>query len=149
MHIFLYGPSGVGKSTIGKKLADNLCLPFVDSDQVIEINAGMSIPKIVEEQGMPKVRDLETAALQQLIHEKESIMALGGGALLRAENRALIENSGRVILLMAELPTLFERLQNDSHQRPLLAGDLKSRLISYLEERAEHYASFPLRVHVD
>ena len=148
-HIFLYGPSGTGKSTIGKTLARNLNLPFVDSDHIIEINAGMSISEITEEQGIARVRDLETIALKQIVNDKESVIALGGGALLRDENRRLVENSGNVILLMAELPTLFERLQNDSHKRPLLAGDLKSKLSSYLEERNEHYASFLLKVQVD
>jgi 3-dehydroquinate synthase len=148
-HIFLYGPSGSGKSEIGESLARNLQLPFVDSDQVIETNADMSIPKIMEEQGEKCLRDLETAALKQIVDGKESIIALGGGALLRDENRALVEANGRVILLMAELTTLFERLQNDSHQRPLLAGDLQLKLASYLEGRAEHYSSFPLKVHVD
>ena len=148
-HIFLYGPSGSGKSTIGKRLADNLNLPFVDSDQVLEMNAGKSIPQIVEEQGMPKVRDRETAALNQIINDKESVIALGGGALLRDENRKLVENSGTVILLAAELPTLVDRLQNDVNPRPLLAGDLRSKLASYLDDRAGHYSSFFLKVQVD
>jgi 3-dehydroquinate synthase len=148
-HIFLYGPSGAGKSTIGNILARNLNLPFIDSDQVIEINAGMSIPKIMERQGEANLRDLETASLNQIVNGKESIVALGGGALLRDENRKLIERSGTVILLIAKLPTLLQRLQHDSNTRPLLAGDLKSKLASYLEKRAEHYASFPLKIHVD
>jgi len=148
-HIFLYGPSGVGKSTIGKTLARNLNLPFVDSDRVIEIRAGMSIPQIMEEQGEPRLREFETSALKQIINDQQSVIALGGGALLRDENRALVEHSGKVFLLMAELPTLVERLQNSAHKRPLLAGDLKLKLTSYLEGRAEHYASFPLKVHVD
>ena len=148
-HIFLYGPSGAGKSTIGNILARNLKLPFVDSDQVIESKAGMPIPQIMEEQGEASLRDLETAALRKIIDNQESIIALGGGALLRDENRALAEDRGRVILLSANLSTLFERLQGDSHKRPLLAGDLKSKLASYLEKRADHYASFPLKVQVD
>ncbi|HJR78803.1 MAG TPA: 3-dehydroquinate synthase [Anaerolineales bacterium] len=148
-HIFLYGPSGVGKSTIGKVLARNLILPFVDSDRVIEVNAGLSIPEIVEGQGETRLRDVEAEALEQIIQDSESVVALGGGALLREENRTLVETSGSVFLLMAELPNLLERLQNDSHKRPLLAGDLKLKLTSYLESRAEHYDSFPLKVHVD
>src|SRR4030095_3973815 len=119
-HIFLYGPSGTGKSTIGKTLAHSLNLPFVDSDEVIEINAGMSIPNLVEEHSMPTVRDLESSALQQIAQDRESVVALGGGALLRDENRAFVEKNGKVILLMAELPTLVERLQNDPNERPLL-----------------------------
>lgn len=148
-NIFLYGPSGSGKSTIGKLLADNLCLPFVDSDQVIEINAGMSIPHIVEKHGMSKVRDMETESLRQIAESKESIITLGGGALLNGENRSLVESHGKVILLDAEVSTLIERLQNDPNERPLLAGDLKSKLAEYLEVRADHYASFPLKIRVD
>jgi 3-dehydroquinate synthase len=149
MHIFLYGPSGSGKSTIGKTLASHLNLPFVDSDQVIEMNASASIPNIVEKHGISKVRDLETAALTQIITGKESVVALGGGALLLSENRSLVEDSGTVILLTAELPTLIERLQDDPNERPLLAGDLKSKLAGYLESRREHYDSFPLKIRVD
>ncbi len=148
-YIFLYGPSGSGKSTIGKILADDLRLPFVDSDQRIEENANALIPKIVAEHGMEKVRALETEALKQIIGENESVVALGGGALLREENRALIEKHGKVILLAAEFSTLIERLQNDANERPLLAGDLQTKLAAYLDGRAEHYDSFALKVRVD
>ncbi len=148
-NIFLYGPSGSGKSTIGKLLAENLCLPFVDSDQVIEINAGMSIPHIVEKHGMSKVRDMETDVLKQIVESTESVIALGGGALLRDENRSLVESCGKVILLEAEASTLIERLQNDPNERPLLAGNLETKLADYLEARADHYASFPLKIRMD
>jgi shikimate kinase/3-dehydroquinate synthase len=148
-HIFLYGPSGAGKSTIGESLAHDLAMPFVDSDHMIEVNAGMPIPQIMDQQGMQRVRDLETAVLQQIVRDKESVIALGGGALLRDENRSLVESHGKVVLLAAEFATLFERLENDLHKRPLLAGDLKTKLASYLEGRVEHYASFPLKVQVD
>lgn len=148
-HIFLYGPSGSGKSTVGNLLAQNLKLPFVDSDQVIEQNAGMSIPSIMTEQGEAQLRDFETDALKQIVNHEKSVIALGGGALLREENRALVETCGKVILLNAKLSTLIERLQQDVNQRPLLAGDLESKLTSYLERRAEHYGSFPLKIDVD
>src|ERR1051325_9953012 len=105
-HIFLYGPVGAGKSTVGKILARNLNLPFIDSDDVIETNAGMSIFQIMTEQGEPAGRDLESAALQQIINGKESVIALGGGALLRDDNRVLVQNNGRVIFLAVELDTL-------------------------------------------
>lgn len=155
-YIFLYGPSGTGKSTIGALLARNLKLPFVDLDRVIESNAGMSIPQIMHEQGEPAFRDLETAALEDTIGHgpngtgsRDAVIALGGGALLRKENRAFAEGRGRVILLTAELETLLERLNTDSGKRPLLAGDLKSKLNELPEARAGHYASFPLRLQVD
>jgi shikimate kinase / 3-dehydroquinate synthase len=146
MHIFLYGPVGAGKSTVGKILARNLNLPFVDSDQVIEANAGMTIFQIMAQHGEPACRDLETAALKQIVSQKESVIALGGGALLREENRALVEDNGRIIFLMADLETLLGRLRSDSNQRPLLAGNLHEKLTTLLAKRKEHYDSFPLRL---
>ena len=148
-HIFIYGPPGTGKSTVGKILAHNLKLPFVDLDRVIEANADMSIPGIMELQGETTFRDLETSALKNLADEKESVIALGGGALLRDENRAFAESNGKVVLLMAEISTLLARLKNHSEKRPLLAGDLRGQLSALLKKRSEHYNSFPLLIQVD
>jgi 3-dehydroquinate synthase len=148
-HIFLYGPPGTGKSTVGRILARNLKLPFVDLDRVVESNAGMAIPQIMAQQGEETFRDLETMALKKVIRQNESVIALGGGALLRNENRLLIELHGKVILLMAELETLFKRLNESSKKRPLLAGGLLEKLSSLLQNREEHYSSFPLRLAVD
>ncbi len=148
-HIFLYGPSGTGKSTIGAFLAQNLNLPFIDLDLVIETIAGMPIAQIVERQGEPAFRDMETAALKNVVNNHESVVALGGGALLRDENYMFVKNYGEVILLMAELKTLLERLKEESGKRPLLAGDLDAKLSLILEKRREHYASFLLKVQVD
>ena len=165
-HIFLYGPPGTGKSTVGEKIANNLKLPFIDLDRVIETNAGMLIPQIMEQQGEPAFRDLESAALKVAVAaghassgttspnpspqlKGEAVIALGGGALLRDENRAFAESNGKVILLMAELETLLERLHYEEGNRPLLAGDLPEKLSSLLAKRGEHYNSFPLLIHVD
>ena len=154
--IFLYGPSGTGKSTIGKLLAQNLKLPFIDLDRVIETKVGMPIRQIMEAHGEPAFRDLETGALREsvghafsVIPSHDKVIALGGGALLHNENRTFAENNGRIIVLMAELDTLIARLESDSNKRPLLAGDLREKLTSLLAKRREHYNSFPLRVDVD
>lgn len=148
-HIFLYGPPGTGKSTIGRILSDKLNLPFIDLDQVIEETAGMSIPQIMEERGEPAFRSLEASALKGGLGVREKIVALGGGALLRDENRLLAEKSGSVILLEAQLDTLIARLESDPRDRPLLAGDMREKLTSLLEERKDHYGSFPLKLNVD
>ncbi|HSM71119.1 MAG TPA: 3-dehydroquinate synthase [Anaerolineales bacterium] len=155
-NIFLYGPSGTGKSTVGKLLAGNLKLPFVDLDAIIESKAGISIPQIMNEQGEDVFRDLETSALKESLghafsvtNPQSTVFALGGGALLREENRALAEANGKVILLMAELDTLITRLEFDSKKRPLFAGDLRQKLSSMLGKRGEHYTSFEHQFKVD
>lgn len=149
MHIFLYGPPGSGKSTVGRLVARNLKLPFLDLDRVVEKRVGMSIPQIMERYGETEFRDHEFSALRTLESEKESVIALGGGTLLRDDNRAFVESTGRVLLLTAGLTTLLERLQKDREERPLLAGDLRGKLVSLLEKRGEHYDSFPLCLNVE
>lgn len=158
MHIFLYGPPATGKTTIGNIIARNLKLPFVDLDRVIEAKADMSIPQIMEGQGESAFRDLESAALREVcsplplgegLGVRACVIALGGGALLREENRQFAEDNGNVVLLMAELDTLLKRLNEDSNKRPLLAGDLESKLSTLLENRREHYSSFALKLNVD
>jgi 3-dehydroquinate synthase len=148
-HIFLYGPPGTGKSTVGKILARNLKLPFVDLDRIVEKNAGMPISLIVEQQGESAFRNFETSTLRGLAHETDSVVALGGGALLRDENRSFAESHGSVILLIARLETLLERLNQDPAKRPLLSGDLDEKLSSLLAKRHEHYASFTNQIFVD
>ncbi|HQU35826.1 MAG TPA: shikimate kinase, partial [Anaerolineales bacterium] len=93
-HIFLYGPPATGKTTIGEILSRNLKLPFIDLDRVIESKAGTSIPQIMDGQGESAFRDLESAALKEIVGHASSVtklIALGGGALLRDENRQLAE----------------------------------------------------------
>ena len=147
--IFLYGPPGTGKTTIGKVLAHNLKLQFIDLDRVIETEAGMSIPQIMEQQGESTFRDLESAVLKNLPSEKGSVVALGGGALLREENCAFAESHGKVVLLMADIETLTQRLHESPSKRPLLIGDLREKLTALLEKRSRHYSSFALNIHVD
>jgi 3-dehydroquinate synthase len=121
----------------------------VDLDEVIESNAAMSIAQIMGQQGETAFRDLETAALKEIIIAEESVIALGGGALLRSENRALAETHGTVVMLTAELSTLLERLKDESGKRPLLAGDVGAKLTFLLAQHQEHYSSFPIQVSVD
>jgi shikimate kinase len=154
-HIFLYGPPGTGKSIIGKVLARSLNLQFFDLDRVIEADTGTSIPQIMEQKGEDTFRNMENVSLRETGHafgaavSQDKVIALGGGALLREENRAFAEKNGRVVLLTAELDTLLARLESDSNKRPLLSGDLRGKLSSILKTRGEHYASFPNQLRVD
>jgi shikimate kinase/3-dehydroquinate synthase len=148
--IFLYGPPGSGKTTVGKRLAENLALPFLDLDQQIEFLAGKSIPDIFDEQGESGFRELEKQALIEVLSQAWGIIALGGGALLNADNRGLVEASGSVCCLEADQSTLLARLNAASLERPLLVdtpGETPGveKLSQLLNQRSEHYASFSNR----
>ena len=149
--IFLYGAPASGKSTLGKALAERLGAGFVDLDECIVAEAGMSIPEIFKTRGEPAFRDLESKVLRDVIcapDEKLStfnfqlstltVVSLGGGTLLRDENRSLCEENGTVFCI--DTPSdeeLARRIGTAPGSRPL--GDKA-------KERAAHYASFQNRV---
>jgi shikimate kinase / 3-dehydroquinate synthase len=145
-HIFLYGPPGSGKSTIGKILAANLQLPFLDLDWEIEKESGQTIAQIMAKQGETAFRDLESMKLKKAIFGPVSVIALGGGALLRDINREQAEYAGNVVFLDADVRTLIQRIMPESRQRPLLADSLEQRLPELLTQRASHYNTFKLRI---
>ncbi len=145
-HIFLYGPPGSGKSTLGKALADRLGMPFVDLDQAVEARAGLTISELMRERGENAFRITESRALQEQVRGPCAVIALGGGTLLREENRGLADAKGTVICLWADEAQLLQRLQADARPRPLLAGELHARLAALLAARQSHYDSFAARV---
>jgi 3-dehydroquinate synthase len=142
--IFLYGPPGSGKTTVGQRLAAHLNLSLWDLDDEIEGLDGRGIPQIFAADGEAGFRERERATLQKILARGEGIIALGGGALLSSENRALVEKAGPVLCLTAPFEILLARLQTAETPRPLLAGNASVRLQELLEQRAAHYASFPL-----
>lgn len=141
-HILLYGPPGSGKTTLGKALADSLRLPFVDLDQAVEARTGRSIAQLIQQRGEPDFRDLESRVLAEQLACPGAVIALGGGTLLRDENRALAEAGGKIVCLKADAALLGQRLRSDARVRPLLAGDLEAKLAGLLARRRSHYASF-------
>ncbi len=140
--IFLYGPPGAGKSTIGRALAAALDIPFWDADDEIEREAGQAIPAIFAQEGEAGFRQRETAVVTHLLTQKEGVVALGGGALLDEALRARVEAAGPVLCLHAPLELLLARLDAAEAERPLLASNLQERLPHLLAQRAAHYASF-------
>lgn len=144
--IFLYGPPGSGKSTIGRVLAANLDSPFFDLDNEIENEAKKPVWKIFSDEGEAAFRQHETRALNQIAGRTTAIIALGGGALLSKVNREIVEANGRVVVLDAPIDVMVERLETDPNQRPLLTGDLREKLANLMASRADHYASFPYHV---
>lgn len=144
--IFLYGPPGSGKTTVGSLLAKQLDLPYVDLDVEIESQAGNTIPEIFAKEGETGFRKRELEAIAAQVKCGSRVVALGGGALLQPEARRLVEEHGQVLCLTAELPALLHRLADDGLARPLLAGDAETRLKNLLAAREAHYNGFPLQI---
>ena len=119
MNIYLIGMMGSGKSTVGKTLSEKMHKPFVDLDSEIEKAAGKSISEIFDIDGEEQFRKMETKQLKQY---SESIVACGGGIVLKDENREFINDNGFTILLLASMEELSQRL-SASNNRPLLADD--------------------------
>lgn len=117
--IILIGPMGAGKSTIGKMLAHNMNLPFFDSDKEIEHRTGATIPLIFEIEGESGFRDREVSIIEEITRSSGWVLATGGGAILRPENRAVFAERGFVVYLHATVQQQAERTAMDT-QRPLL-----------------------------
>jgi shikimate kinase len=116
---------------------------------MIEARAGVSIPQIFAAEGEAGFRQRESEVLSEVLNCAPGVVALGGGALLRPENRRLAEEAGLVLCLSASFDTIISRLENPQGQRPLLDGDTQTRLQNLLGQRAAHYASFPLQLDMD
>lgn len=118
-NLILVGPMGAGKSTIGRLLAKELHLPFKDSDKEIEVRTGADIPWIFDVEGEQGFREREQAVIADLCREDGLVLATGGGAVLRQENREALRAGGRVIYLRASVEQQLERTARDRN-RPLL-----------------------------
>ncbi|SFF86603.1 shikimate kinase AroK [Neptunomonas qingdaonensis] len=119
MNIFLIGPMGAGKSTIGRMLSQELSLDFVDVDREIEERAGANIPWIFDVEGEDGFRDREEAVVDELTLKDQQVLATGGGAVLRAANRACLQSRGFVVYLDTSVEQQLERTSKDKN-RPLL-----------------------------
>jgi len=120
--IFLIGPMGAGKTTMGRQLSRKLHMDFFDSDRVIEEHTGADIPLIFELEGEDGFRRREQEAIDELTQKSNIVLATGGGAILKAENREHLKSRGVVIYLHSDIKHLLERTQHDKN-RPLLQTD--------------------------
>jgi shikimate kinase len=120
-NIFLIGPMGAGKTTIGRQLAGRLKMDFYVSDRGIEEHTGVDIPLIFEKEGEEGFRKRESATIDELTRKKGIILATGGGAVLDKTNRENLIKRGTVIYLNSSLKSLLKRTHKDKN-RPLLHG---------------------------
>ena len=138
-NIFLVGPMGAGKTTIGRLLSKTLKLQFIDLDTEIEKRCGADIPWIFDVEGEAGFRKRESQLLNEITASSDILLATGGGAVLNEQNRALLQQRGYVVYLTASVDQLLERTAHDRN-RPLLQVDDPAAVIdSLLHERDPLY----------
>ena len=138
--LFLVGPMGVGKTTIGKMLANELGLQFFDCDQEIERRTGVKIALIFDVEGEPGFRLRETRMLDELTQKDSILVATGGGAVLKAENRGYLKARGIVVHLDTSVDLLVKRTARDK-KRPLLqVGNPRAVLEKIKKDRDPLYS---------
>lgn len=139
-NIFLIGPMGAGKTSIGRRLAAQLGLRFIDLDLEFERRTGASIALTFEIEGEAGFRKRESELLGELVGQRGVVLSTGGGAVLDARNRELLRGNGFVVWLDTDVDAQLERLHAD-RQRPLLQGvDRRERLLHMAELRNPLYA---------
>jgi shikimate kinase len=144
--LVLVGLMGVGKSTIGRRLATRLHLDFVDADEAIEAAAGMTIQEIFDRYGEAHFRDGEKRVIARLIDGKRKVIATGGGAFIHPETRQLILDKALAIWLDADIDVLVDRVSR-REGRPLLKDrDPRDVLVALAQERSPYYAMAPVHI---
>ncbi|MFC3851692.1 shikimate kinase AroK [Salinispirillum marinum] len=137
--IFLIGPMGAGKSTLGRLLADVLGRDFHDSDRIIEERAGANIPWIFDLEGESGFRERESQVIDELTQRTDLVVATGGGAVVRPENRQVMQDRAWVVYLRTRVATQLERTAKDKN-RPLLQRDDPAKILTeLLAAREPHY----------
>ncbi|MEX2961899.1 shikimate kinase AroK [Microbulbifer sp. TYP-18] len=137
--IFLVGPMGAGKSTIGKLLATQLRLPFADSDRVLEARTGADIPWIFDVEGEAGFRRRESEVLRELCQGPTQVVATGGGIVLDEQNRRQLRRHGLVIYLQASADQLLKRTAKNTNRPLLQVADPQRRIVELLSQRDPLY----------
>jgi shikimate kinase len=138
-NIFLVGPMGAGKSTVGRQLAEGLGLEFRDSDQEIQRRTGVDIPTIFEFEGEEGFRNRERQVIDELTGEDGVVLATGGGAVVREENRRDLTSRGVVIYLQCSPEQQYARTSRDRNRPLLHTADPLERLRALMAERDPLY----------
>ena len=140
-NVFLIGPMGSGKTTIGKKLANKAEKKFYDTDEEIKKNTGADIPLIFEIEGDSGFREREKKIISKLVLLNNIVLSTGGGVILDEENRNMLADNGLVVYLKSSAEKIYKRTSGDK-SRPLLRGnDRLGKIKEILAERESIYAS--------
>lgn len=140
-NLFLIGPMGAGKSTIGRRLARHYGLPFIDVDEELERRTGVSISLIFEVEGEPGFRTRESKLLDELVRSTGVVVATGGGVILDEQNRELLRQHAFVLYLPVNVQQQMTRLARDTRRPLLRAPDRLERLTTMAAIRTPLYES--------
>ena len=138
--IILIGPPGAGKTSVGKALAKKLALNFLDSDKVVEEKSGKSIPEIFITDGEPAFREMERAAVIDLIENQDGVIALGGGSVMDLEVSKRLLPMANVVFLDVSISNAAPRV-GFNRDRPLLLGNPRQQWIALMEKRRSTYVA--------
>ena len=145
----LVGFMGTGKSTVGHVVAHQLGFEFLDTDEVIEVRSGLTIPEIFAIEGEASFRRREAELAQELATCERTVISTGGGFIVSADNLAALKQSCLVVCLWASPETIFARVRHQTH-RPLLAGpDAADRIRELLARREGHYRQADVLINTD
>jgi shikimate kinase len=144
--LFLTGPMGAGKSTIGRQLSKQLGMPFQDSDHEIEARTGVDIPLIFELEGESGFRKRESTVIDELTQLPGIILATGGGAILDQENRQHLSSRGTTIYLSASVNQQLRRTRKDRNRPLLQTADPQSKLEELMEVRDPLYREIATQI---
>jgi shikimate kinase len=144
--VVLVGMMGAGKSTIGRRLAARLALPFLDADVEIEAAAGMSIPDIFESRGEPDFRDGEARVIARLLDSGPAVVATGGGAFMRKETRDRVRDKAVSIWLKADAEIIMRRVKRRSDRPLLQTADPEATVARLISEREPVYQQADLTI---
>jgi len=147
--LVLVGMMGAGKTSVGRRLASGLGVPFRDADAEIELAAGCTINEIFERFGEPAFRDGERKVIARLLTEQPHVLATGGGAFIDPETRARVKELAISIWLRARLDLLMERVQRKDHRPLLRNSDSRATLERLLKEREPVYAEADIIIESD
>lgn len=139
-NIILTGFMGVGKTSVGTRLAKDLGYAFVDTDTLIESDQRMTITDIFAKFGEPHFREVETRIIQEVMRGERQVVSTGGGAVIRDVNRDAMKKAGLVVCLTARPETIYERIRQETHRPLLRTADPKAKIRELLDSREQFYA---------
>lgn len=147
MNIVLTGFMGVGKSTVGKILAQRLNLEFADTDEEIERVYNMTIPEIFAKYGEAKFREFETEIIKNVSGKDGCLISCGGGVVKSETNMNYLKQTGKIVNLYASVDKIIKNIGDDAN-RPLIFGQSKDEILNLMNEREKFYKNCHIRIDV-